>query len=101
MSPESRRAMLFGEEPIYKNMSIAVLERMSRSGSKPDRERSSPSEQVKRFDIRPPDVEARLGALSGGNQQKVALAKWLTHPPQILLLASRRAAWTSAPRRMS
>src|SRR5262249_42942148 len=44
-------------------------------------------EQVKALDIRPPNVEARLHALSGGNQQKVALAKWLTHAPRILLLA--------------
>jgi ribose transport system ATP-binding protein len=42
---------------------------------------------VKALDIRPPNVELRLGGLSGGNQQKVALAKWLTHPPRILLLA--------------
>ena len=34
---------------------------------------------------RPPDVELRLGGLSGGNQQKVALAKLLTHPPRIFL----------------
>jgi ribose transport system ATP-binding protein len=84
---ESRRAMLFGDEPVYKNISIAILERLSRWLLKPDREREIAAEQVKALDIRPPRIEARLGALSGGNQQKVALAKWLTHNPRILLLA--------------
>jgi ribose transport system ATP-binding protein len=84
---ESRRAMLFGEEPVFKNVSIAILERLSRWLLKPDRERAIAAEQVKRLDIRPPSVELRLGGLSGGNQQKVALAKWLSHPPRILLLA--------------
>jgi len=84
---ESRRAMLFGEEPVFKNVSIAILERLSRWWLKPDRERAIAQVQVKSLDIRPPHIEARLGGLSGGNQQKVALAKWLTHPPRILLLA--------------
>ena len=84
---ESRRTMLFGDEPVFKNVSIAVLERLSRWLLKPDREREIAREQVKNLDIRPPDIELRLGGLSGGNQQKVALAKWLTHPPRILLLA--------------
>ena len=84
---ESRRAMLFGDEPVYKNVSIAILERLSKWLLKPDREREIAKAQAKNLDIRPPDVENRLGALSGGNQQKVALAKWLTHPPRILLLA--------------
>jgi ribose transport system ATP-binding protein len=84
---ESRRAMLFGDEPIYKNVSIAILERLSRWLLKPEREREIAAEQVKALDVRPPRVELRLGALSGGNQQKVALAKWLTHSPRILLLA--------------
>jgi ribose transport system ATP-binding protein len=84
---ESRRAMLFGEEPIYKNISIAVLRRLARILLKPDRERTLAGEQIKALDIRPPNVEARLRAFSGGNQQKVALAKWLTHAPRILLLA--------------
>ncbi len=84
---ESRRSMLFGEEPVYKNVSIAVLDRLSRFLLKPDRERAIAAEQVKALDIRPPSVELRLGGLSGGNQQKVALAKWLTHPPRLLLLA--------------
>ncbi len=84
---ESRRSMLFAEEPVYKNVSIALLERLSRWLLKPDREREIARAQIKNLDIRPPDPEWRLGALSGGNQQKVALAKWLTHSPRILLLA--------------
>jgi ribose transport system ATP-binding protein len=84
---ESRRAMLFSEEPVYKNVSIAVLQQLSRFLLKPDRERAIAAEQVEALDIRPPTVESRLGGLSGGNQQKVALAKWLTHAPRILLLA--------------
>ncbi len=84
---ESRRSMLFGDEPVYKNISIAILERLSRWLLKPEREREIAKAQVKNLDIRPPTVDSRLGALSGGNQQKVALAKWLTHAPRILLLA--------------
>jgi ribose transport system ATP-binding protein len=84
---ESRRAMLFGEEPVFKNVSIALLERLSRWLLKPERERTIAAERARSLDIRPPNVEARLGGLSGGNQQKVALAKWLTYPPRILLLA--------------
>jgi ribose transport system ATP-binding protein len=79
--------MLFAEEPVFKNVSIAVLERLSRWLLKPDRERAIAGDQVRALDIRPPTIEARLGALSGGNQQKVALAKWLTHAPRVLLLA--------------
>ncbi len=84
---ESRRSMLFGDEPVYKNVSIAILERLSRWLLRPDRERGIAAAQTKNLDIRPPDIELRLGGLSGGNQQKVALAKWLTHAPRILLLA--------------
>jgi ribose transport system ATP-binding protein len=84
---ESRRSMLFAEEPVYKNISIGILERLSRWLLKPDREREIAKAQIKNLDIRPPEAEWRLGALSGGNQQKVALAKWLTHSPRILLLA--------------
>jgi ribose transport system ATP-binding protein len=85
--PESRRAMLFGEEPVYKNVSISILERLSWLLLRPDEERRLAWVQVKSLGIRPSSVEARLGSLSGGNQQKVALAKWLTHPPRVLVLS--------------
>jgi ribose transport system ATP-binding protein len=85
--PESRRSMLFHHEPVYKNVSISVLERISRLWLKPSVERMIAHEQVKSLDIRPPRVEALLGSLSGGNQQKVALAKWLAHAPRVLVLS--------------
>ncbi|HEU4656067.1 MAG TPA: sugar ABC transporter ATP-binding protein [Capillimicrobium sp.] len=41
---------------------------------------------VRRFDVRPPVPRQRLGTLSGGNQQKVILAKWLSSAPRVMLL---------------
>jgi ribose transport system ATP-binding protein len=84
--PESRRAMLFHQEPIYKNISISILERISALLLKPAREREIAQRQVDHLQIRPPVVGLELGMLSGGNQQKVALAKWLTYPPRLLVL---------------
>jgi len=84
--PESRRAMLFREEPIYRNVSIAFLEHISKLLVKPDKERANARTHTERLGVRPPGVEARLGALSGGNQQKVALAKWLAGAPKLLVL---------------
>jgi ribose transport system ATP-binding protein len=85
--PESRRSMLFLEEPIYKNISVSVLDRICRVFLKPARERAIARTQVQALQIRPPHVDAPLGSLSGGNQQKVGLAKWLTFPPRILILS--------------
>ncbi len=38
------------------------------------------------FDVRPPTASQKLGTLSGGNQQKVIMAKWLTRAPAVMLL---------------
>ena len=79
--------MLFRDAPVYKNVSIASLARLAPLWLRPARARDMAHRQVEALGIRPPDVEARLGALSGGNQQKVALAKWLGFPPRVLLLS--------------
>jgi len=85
--PENRRSMLFYEQPVYKNASISILGRISRLWLKPKIERSIARKHVESLRIRPPRVEVALGSLSGGNQQKVALAKWLTHRPKVLILS--------------
>ena len=79
--PESRRSMLFYQEPVYKNISIAVLDRIARLWLKPAVEQDIARRHVEALSIRPPTVETMLQSLSGGNQQKVALAKWLTCRP--------------------
>ena len=79
--------MLFGAEPVFKNVTIAILDRIDRLWLRPDAERGIARQHVERLRIRPPDVSRALGTLSGGNQQKVALAKWLTHLPRVLVLS--------------
>jgi ribose transport system ATP-binding protein len=85
--PENRRMMLFRGEPVYKNISISILERIHRLFLRPDRERAIAADHTKDLQIRPPKPDMLLGSLSGGNQQKVALAKWLTHLPKVLILS--------------
>jgi len=79
--------MLFYHEPVYKNVSISTLGRISRLWLKPQVERSVAQKQVEALNIRPANVKALLGSLSGGNQQKVALAKWLAYPTKVLVLS--------------
>jgi ribose transport system ATP-binding protein len=85
--PENRRMMLFPTEPMYKNMSISILQRIHRLLLKPQAERDIAKRHIADLQIRPANAEMRVGQLSGGNQQKVALAKWLTHMPKVLILS--------------
>ena len=85
--PENRRMMLFRTEPVYKNVSIAILDRIHRLLLKPGQERKIAATRAGDLQIRPPNPNMPLGSLSGGNQQKVALAKWLTHLPKVLILS--------------
>ena len=54
---------------------------------KPGAERDIAARHVERLHIKTSGVDQLLGHLSGGNQQKVALAKWLTHAPKVLILS--------------
>ena len=85
--PENRRMMLFRTEPVFKNVSIAILDRIHKLMLKPATEKTITEAHIKDLQIRPPKASIALGSLSGGNQQKVALAKWLTHMPRVLILA--------------
>jgi rhamnose transport system ATP-binding protein len=86
--PEDRRRHgVVLEMAVAANASLASLKRVSRYGLL-DRaaERRSAETYVEHFRIKTPSVDADVGTLSGGNQQKVALARWLATKPAVLIL---------------
>jgi ribose transport system ATP-binding protein len=86
--PEDRKTEgLMLPMTVRENLSLAALDRLSSRGVV-DRERESASidEMVRLLAIKTAGPDIPVGALSGGNQQKVVIAKWLTRRPRILLL---------------
>jgi rhamnose transport system ATP-binding protein len=86
--PEDRRRHgVILDLSIAANMSLAVLSRISRRGLLDfNGERRLAADFVNRLGIKTPAVEFPVGRLSGGNQQKVALARWLATDPSLLIL---------------
>ena len=69
------------------NVSLAMLRRIARWGILPRaREQSLFLEYVQRLQIKAADGSVRVGTLSGGNQQKIVLAKWMATDPRLLIL---------------
>src|SRR5437762_1133513 len=86
--PEDRRQHgVVLDMAVASNASLASLDAISSRGLI-DRaaERLLAESYVERLRIKTPSVSTELGALSGGNQQKVALARWLSIGPEILIL---------------
>jgi ribose transport system ATP-binding protein len=83
---ENRRASLFPRHEIYKNITLAHLDRLVGPMFRHPAEIGVAARLVRRTGVRPPNPTMRAGHLSGGNQQKVVLAKWLTRQPKVLLL---------------
>src|SRR5436190_7377451 len=72
---------------IAENMTLADLSPYRLGGwLRRRRERSSATKLSGRFAVRMRDINAEVQSLSGGNQQKVLMAKWLRMAPKILLL---------------
>ncbi|SDF08284.1 monosaccharide ABC transporter ATP-binding protein, CUT2 family (TC 3.A.1.2.-) [Blastococcus aurantiacus] len=88
LAPEERKsqALLLGDS-VYRNISISSLARFARGGFLArGAERSAAQELTRSLDVRPADVDREVRTLSGGNQQKVVLARWLLRDCRVLLL---------------
>ena len=69
------------------NVTLAILQQISSHGLLDfSRERKIAGEYVERFSIKTPSLDTPVGNLSGGNQQKVALARWLATGPSVMIL---------------
>lgn len=85
--PESRlRDAAFASMSVRENASAAVLRSYFSGWMRRRAERADTHELIRRFAVKAPSSEAHLSTLSGGNQQKLILARWLRRDPRLLLL---------------
>jgi monosaccharide-transporting ATPase len=72
---------------VRENIALALQARIGWMRRIPDREQKAmANDYIRKLDIRTPDAEKPVGLLSGGNQQKVMLARWLVTNPSFLIL---------------
>ncbi|MER6400920.1 sugar ABC transporter ATP-binding protein [Kitasatospora sp. NPDC001603] len=88
LAPEERKAQaLFLQRSIRDNTSLVVLERLRRLRFvRRSAERELAQHYTDRLRVRTPSIEHEVRKLSGGNQQKVVLARWLARKPKVLIL---------------
>jgi rhamnose transport system ATP-binding protein len=86
--PEDRRQHgVILDMSVATNTSLASLPRVSTRGLIERRaERAAAQRYVDQFRIKATSLDDEVGTLSGGNQQKVALARWLSTDPSVLIL---------------
>jgi len=85
--PEDRRRHgVVLEMPVAANTTLAILKRIATAGLLDfARERKIAQSFVQRFGIKTASLDSPVGTLSGGNQQKVALARWLATEPSVII----------------
>ena len=87
VTEDRKRYGLVLEQTILDNMTLAALKRVSgRVLTSRTKERRAAVEPMRSLRIKAPSVETVAGTLSGGNQQKVVLGKWLLTKPKVLFL---------------
>lgn len=88
MVPENRKTQgLFLDQTVLFNSSIAILSQIiNRFKVNNDLEENIVRNNIEELNIRTPNMYQIVSNLSGGNQQKVVLAKWLNTKPKILIL---------------
>jgi ribose transport system ATP-binding protein len=88
LAPEERKSQgLVLDQAVYRNISLASMSRFTAGGfSRATLEKAAAMRVAVTVDVRPADPERVVRTLSGGNQQKVVLARWLLQECRVLLL---------------
>lgn len=86
-SEDRKRDSIFLNFKIRENVTISYLDYLSKYGCiMGGIEKDFAVKFIKQLDIKPQNSEAQTITMSGGNQQKVAIAKWLATSPEILIM---------------
>ncbi|HTL57186.1 MAG TPA: sugar ABC transporter ATP-binding protein [Candidatus Limnocylindrales bacterium] len=86
--PEDRRRHgVILEMSIAQNITLSIQDRLFPGGwLRPNAERNTATDYMRALEVKAECPEREAGTLSGGNQQKVALARWLATQPRLLIL---------------
>jgi len=84
---ESRRKSLFMDEANYRNITLPHLARIGGMRPRLSQELSVARPAMELVNVQPCRPENPVGTLSGGNQQKVAIARWITFPPKVFVVS--------------
>ncbi len=86
--PEDRKGEgIIPSMSVRENISLPILKRLSQFGRIRRRaDRALAAKYASDFQIAPPDPERQINLLSGGNQQKAVISKWLSTGPKVLIL---------------
>jgi ABC-type sugar transport system ATPase subunit len=87
VTEDRKRLGLFAEMNVGENITICTLRQALAGGMiSAAREKTMASDTVQRLGVRTSGVDARITSLSGGNQQKCIIGRWLLTKPKVLLL---------------
>lgn len=87
LSEDRRRYGIIPVRSVMENASISSLEKVIYGGFAHEKEeRQIVGEYFKKMNVKTPTLETTIQSLSGGNQQKVLLAKWMMRNPDVLIL---------------
>ncbi len=84
--PNNRRLSIFPGKEVYKNVTVTYLDQILGHVLRKKIELSVTQKLIQRTGVQPPDPQKEIQHLSGGNQQKAILAKWLVKAPVFLIL---------------
>ncbi len=86
--PEDRRRCgIVGSLPVRANTTLAILSRIARGTLlQAGKERAVATTWVERLGVKTNGIDAPASSLSGGNQQKVSIGRWLATEPRVLIL---------------
>jgi ribose transport system ATP-binding protein len=84
---ESRRKTLLMEDAIYRNITMPHLNRIGKLIPLLRQELAVAQPVIERVNVQPSNPLNSVGKLSGGNQQKVVLARWMAFPPKMFVLS--------------
>ena len=88
ITEDRRKTGIFGVLSVKENVAVASLDQYKQLGIIIDNKKVNGvvEDSISRLSIKTPDTKTRILSLSGGNQQKVIIARWLANSPDLLIM---------------